>query len=183
MKGNRIAVTVVVVILVVLAGAWLLRRSGGGEAIDLIDQLGSASKAPASAAFAVDDVKLDTAMRAIELPGGAGSRITWSVRVPDNGWLRVNVGMRPESWNQPGDGVKFLVLVSDGKSSEELFSQHVDPFNNPADRKWIPVMVDLSGYGGEQVDLIFNTYASMPNTPVNVDNDLPLWGNPEILIR
>jgi hypothetical protein len=59
----------------------------------------------------------------------------------------------------------------------------VDPFNNQADRRWIPVMVDLSAYGGEQVDLIFNTYASPPNVPGNPDNDLPLWGTPEVVIR
>ena len=44
-------------------------------------------------------------------------------------------------------------------------------------------MVDLSAYGGEQVDLIFNTYASPPQGPGNMDNDLPLWGAPEIVIR
>ena len=33
---------------------------------------------------------------------------------------------------------------------------------NQTDRKWIPVMVDLSAYAGEEVDVIFNTYASAP---------------------
>jgi hypothetical protein len=91
--------------------------------------------------------------------------------------------LKTEAWQKPGDGVLFMVLVSDGKASDQLFTQHVDPFNNAADRRWIPVMVDLSAYGGEQVDLIFNTYASTPNVPFNPDNDLPLWGAPEIVIR
>ena len=103
--------------------------------------------------------------------------------MPDDGWLRVNLGLKPEVWEKPGDGVLFMVLVSDGKASDQLFKEQVDPFNKPADRRWIPVMVDLSAYGGEQVDLIFNTYASPPAVPANLDNDQPLWGAPEIVIR
>ena len=45
------------------------------------------------------------------------------------------------------------------------------------------VMVDLSAYGGEQIDLIFNTYASMPDKPSDQRNDMPLWGAPEIIVR
>jgi hypothetical protein len=73
------------------------------------------------------------------------------------------------------------VLVSDGKASDQLFTQHVDPFNSrrsPLD----PVMVDLSAWG-RGVNLMFNTYASPPKVPGNMDNDLPLWGAPEIVIR
>ena len=44
-------------------------------------------------------------------------------------------------------------------------------------------MVDLSAYGGEEVDLIFNTYASPPGKGSDQRNDLALWGAPEIVIR
>jgi hypothetical protein len=184
MKGNRAVLTAVVVVLVVVLGAWLLRRSSSAGAVDLLAQFDTATKAPAAGSFPVIDATLaGQTMKAIAAPGGAGSRIIWHVRVPDNGWLRVHVGLRPESWDLPGDGVKFLVLASDGRASEELFSQGVDPVANQADRKWYPVMVDLSGYGGEEVDLIFNTYASMPGRPADTQNDMPLWGAPEIVIR
>ena len=46
--------------------------------------------------------------------------------------------MKPESWTAEGNGVLFLVGVSDGKRFDELFRQHVNPFGNPGDRKWIP---------------------------------------------
>jgi hypothetical protein len=184
MKGNRVLVTAVVVVLVLGLGWYLVRRSGNAGAVDLLARFDQATKAPASAPFAVEDATLGSETRkAIAAPGGPGTRIIWKVRVPDDGWLRVNLGLKPDAWQKPGDGVLFMVIVSDGKAADQLFTQHVDPFNNAADRRWIPVTVDLSAYGGEQVDLIFNTYASLPTVPGNTDNDLPLWGTPEIIIR
>lgn len=184
MKGNRAVVIAAVVVLVIILGTWLMRRSNEGSAIDLIERFDTAAKAPAGEPFPIIDATLNgQTMKAVAAPGGNGSRITWHVQVPDSGWLRVYVGLRPESWELPGDGVKFLVLASDGKSSEELFSQSVDPVANAADRKWYMVMVDLSAYGGEQIDLIFNTYASMPGKPIDTRNDMPLWGLPEIIVR
>jgi hypothetical protein len=184
MKGNRVIVTAVVVVLVLGLGWYLLRRSGSAGAIDLLTRFDQATKRPESAPFPVIDATLgNETKKAIAPPGGPGTRIIWKVRVPDDGWLRVNLGLKTEAWQKPGDGVLFMVLVSDGKASDQLFTQHVDPFNNAADRRWIPVMVDLSAYGGEQVDLIFNTYASPPHVPFSSDNDMPLWGAPEIVIR
>ena len=58
-----------------------------------------------------------------------------------------------------------MALVSDGRASDELFIQDVDPFLNQTDRRWIPVMVDLSAYAGEEVDVILNTYGSTQASP------------------
>jgi hypothetical protein len=184
MKGNRAIITAVVVVLVLVLGWYLLRRSASSGTIDLLAQFDQAQKRPPTETFPIVEATLgNETKRAIAPPGIVGTRLIWKVRVPDDGWLRVNLGLKPEAWQKPGDGVLFMVLVSDGKASDQLFTQHVDPFNNAADRRWIPVMVDLSAYGGEQVDLIFNTYASPPKVPTNVDNDMPLWGAPEIVIR
>ena len=184
MRGNRAIVTAVVVVIVLVLGWYLLRRSGSPGALDLLAQFDQATKAPASEAFPIVEATLGTeSKRAIAPPGVAGTRIIWKVRVPDDGWLRVNLGLKPEAWQKTGDGVLFMVSVSDGKAFDQLFTQHVDPINNAADRRWIPVMVDLSAYGGEQVDLIFNTYASPPKAPPSLENDMPLWGAPEIVIR
>jgi hypothetical protein len=184
MKGNRAIVTAVVVVLVLGLGWYLLRRSSNSGAIDLLTQFDQAKKAPASETFPIVEATLgNETKKAIAPPGVAGTRIIWKVRVPDDGWLRVNLGLKTDAWQKPGDGVLFMVSVSDGKAFDQLFTQHVDPFNNAADRRWIPVMVDLSAYGGEQVDLIFNTYASLPKVPPSTDNDMPLWGAPEIVIR
>ena len=71
------------------------------------------------------------------------SRLTWK-RIPPDAWLRVHVGLKPESFTAEGDGVLFFVVISDGRASDALFEHYVNPFANPGERKWIPVMVDLS---------------------------------------
>ena len=184
MKANRTTLTVVVIILLVVTGWLLFRRGGDAPSIDLVAQFESAKKQPDPGVFAVGDIELKgETKRAISVAPSSGTRLTWNVTVPDDGWLWVSVGLKPEAWEKPGDGVKFHVGVSDGRAYEQLFTQHVDPFANTSDRRWIPVKLDLSGYAGEQVALIFNTNSSEPGKGDNRDNDLALWGAPEIVVR
>jgi hypothetical protein len=183
MKGNRVALIAVVVLLVAIAVWWWVRPSGRGT-VDLMTQFDKATKKPDGAPFAVVDATLNgETKKSIAPPVGQGTRIVWRLRVPDDGWLKVDLGLKPEAWEQDGDGVLFMVGVSDGRSFESLFTQQVNPFGNKVDRRWIPVMVDLSAYGGEEVDVVFNTYASPPGKPGDERNDLALWGAPEIVIR
>jgi hypothetical protein len=186
MKGNRAVLTAVVVLAVIVAGWWLFGRGGGNRRIDLLDRFAEAEKRPADPAnlFTVTDVTLaGVTKKAIAIQPTAGTRITFKVRVPDDGWLWVSLGMHPDAWTKEGDGVKFLVGVSDGRAFEELFAQHVHPVANQGDRKWVDVRVDLSTYAGEDISLMFNTYASLPGAPGDMRNDLALWGNPEIVVR
>jgi hypothetical protein len=184
MKANRTTLTVVVIIILLITGWWLFRRGTAAHSIDLLAQFDSAKKQPSADVFTVVDATLSgESKRAIAIAPTAGTRLTWKITVPDDGWLWVWVGLKPEAWDKPGDGVKFHVGVSDGRSYEQLATQHVDPFNNPSDRKWTPVKVDLSAYSGEQVDLILNTNSSEPNKGDNRDNDLALWGAPQVVVR
>lgn len=183
MKGNRAVLTAVVVVLALVVGWWLFGRGGGEGSVNLIDRFETAEKRPSPETFSVVDATLGSeAKRAIAVSPVVGSRLRYKVTVPEDGWLWVSVGMRPESWEKEGDGIRFLVGVSDGRAFEELFAQHVNPFANPGDRKWIPVRVDLSTYAGEEVEIFFNTYASVGGGP-DQRNDLGLWGSPEIVVR
>jgi hypothetical protein len=184
MKGNRAVLTAVVVLVVIVVGWWLFGRGGDNRRIDLLDRFAGAEKRPDAKLFTVADVTLaGVTKKAIAIQPAAGTRTIFKVRVPDDGWLWVSLGMHPDSWTKEGDGVKFLVGVSDGRVFEELFAQHIHPVANQGDRKWVDVRVDLSTYAGEDIDLIFNTYASLPGAPHDERNDLPLWGNPEIVVR
>ena len=184
MKVNRAVVIGVVALILVIVGWWLFRRSSQGGAVDLLAKFDQAQKKPEAGAFDLVDATLNGETRKSIAPRpSAGTRLTWHLQIPDDGWLRVNLGLKPEAWTQEGDGVLFMVGVSDGRSFEALFSQYVNPYGNTADRRWIPVMVDLSAYGGEEVDLIFNTFASQPGKPSDERNDFALWGTPEIVIR
>jgi hypothetical protein len=184
MKANQAAAAAVVIIVLVAGGSWLFRRGGGGSPIDLLAAFETAAKRPSADVFSLADATLNgETYRAVLIQPAVGTRLIFKVRVPDDAWLKVAVALQPEAWDKPGDGVLFRVLVSDGRTSDPLFSQHVDAFGNKADRRWIPVTVDLSAYAGEEVDLIFNTNSSSPGKVENHDNDLALWGAPEIFVR
>ncbi len=72
-------------------------------------------------------------------------------------WLDFSIGMLPDSWNQSGDGVEFLVKVITDREEQVVFSQTIDPKNNPTDRKWHPFSVDLTQFAGQTVQIQFET--------------------------
>jgi hypothetical protein len=176
MKSNRAVLTAVVLLVVIAAGWWLFHR-GSSARVDLLSQFQQAKKAGGE--YTLADVTLagETKQAIAAPPNG---RLTFHVRIPDDGWLRVSLGMKPESWDKDGNGVLFFAGVSDGRSFERLFEQVLNPHANPSERKWIPVDVDLSAYAGEEMDVIFNTRASPGGQPDDPRNDLPLWGAPVI---
>ena len=182
MKGNRAVLTAVVVLVLIVAGWWLFKRGNRGPSIDLVSTFATAQKQPASGIAEVVEVDLngDRKRAIFTVPP---TRLTWKLKVPDDGWLKVDLGMKPEAWEKEGNGVWYYVGVSDGHAYEELFSQHVDPFNNKSDRRWVPVFVDLSAYAGEEVGIVFNSRTSAERTPDDPRNDMALWGAPEIVIR
>ena len=182
MKGNRAVLTAVVLLVLIIAGWWLFKRSNRGPSIDLIASFNTAQKKPAEGTFEVIDANLNgDSKRAIFTK--PASRMICKVRIPDDGWLMVSLGMKPESWEQEGDGVLFRIGVSDGRTFEDLLTQHMDPFHNKSDRRWLPVVVDLSAYAGEEVEVIFNTNVSVPGKPDDARNDTALFATPEIVIR
>jgi len=184
MKGNRSLAIAVAVVAVLVLGWWLFGRSGGGGAIDLMERFASAQKRPDEGSFVAGDVTLNgETKKAIAVAPSVGTRITFKAHIPDDGWLRVSVGLKEEAWTQEGDGVLFRAIVSDRRASDELFVQHVNPFLNHTDRKWITLMVDLSAYAGEEVEVMLNTNASPPGKPGDVRSDLAVWGAPEIVVR
>ena len=103
--------------------------------------------------------------------------------MPDDGWLKLSLGLKPESWTIEGNGVHFYAGVSDGRAFEQLFTQTVNPFANASERRWIPVTVDLSAYAGEEMDVILNTVVSAPGAAPDDRGDMPVWGAPEIVRR
>jgi hypothetical protein len=176
MKMNRAVLTALVLVIVIAAGWWLFHR-GSSAKVDLLHEFDQAKKAGGE--FTVVDANLagETKQAIAAPPNG---RIIFHVRIPDDGWLRVSVGMKPESWDKEGNGVLFFAGVSDGRSFEQLFEQTLNPFANPSERKWIPVAVDLSAYAGEEMDVILNTRAGKGEGASDTRNDLPLWGAPVI---
>ena len=179
---NRAVLTAVVLLVLIILGVWLFKRNNRGPAIDLIATFGSAEKRPAGGTFEVVEADLNGDRKRAIFTAPA-SRLIWKMRIPDDGWLMVALGLKPESWATEGDGVLFRIGVSDGRVFEDLVTHHLDPFHNKGDRRWVPVAVDLSAYGGEEVEVIFNTNVSVPGKPDDGRGDTALFGAPEIVVR
>lgn len=178
-----VLIGVAVAVLVVWS---LLRPSSDGElAIDLIEQFDAAvDKRPDPSIFEVIDATIAGETKPAILVRDP-SRLVYRVVVPDNGELRISLGLLEEAWTIPGDGVLFRVLVGAGGPPEEILNILLNPYGNPNDRRWEELSLDLSEYSGETVDLFFNTNASPPGRPPqdNRDGDLAVWGTPRLYAR
>ena len=106
------------------------------------------------------------------------SRILWTVTVPPGAVLRTAAALRADVWGTPGDGALFRIGVSDGPTYTEFFKVWIRPADQPADRRWFPVEIDLSRYEGRQVKIIFNTE---PGESGNAVGDACVWGAPRIV--
>jgi hypothetical protein len=181
MSTARRSVLIALVVLIPLA-YWLFRDTAPSGGIDLIDTFQEAEKRPPDGTFILADQTLGGETHAA-IETKPESRIIWRVRLPRDAWLRTWIALKPETWEGPGDGVLFRIGVSDGVNYDQLLNEVVNPAGNPDDRRWIPINLDLAAYAGQPVEVIFNTNASPPGAPVDYQNDLALWGAPEVYVR
>ena len=186
MRRNQI-IALVVLLVLLAAGIWYVRRGRTGQVsqnlVDLYPSAEARSNIALALAFSVGDETLGgETKRAIYMV--PTSRLTFKrMEIPEGAWLRAWIGIREEGWTKSTDGVLFRFGVSDGRTYDELLKQHVDPLHNTNDRRWIPVTIDLSAYAGQQVDLIFNTNASLPGRGNDTAYDFAIWGQPEIYVQ
>lgn len=166
---------------VVALAAWWGTVGEPRVVTDLIAELPNATqRRPSPEAFLVQPITL----AGVEQPAiyvAQQSRLAWNVQVPTGGWLRVSLGVREEAWSREGSGVLFMVGVSDAGRYEELVSLIVNPYANPSDRQWLPVLLDLSPWAGQTVELVFNTRVAYPDA--NPANHLAVWGAPAVVTR
>lgn len=186
MLKNRLLL--VAIALVILAGLlfWARRRAAErGPEIDLVAQFDTAEKRsnlPPAKAFEVRDLTVNGETRK-SIFCHPTSRITWRITVPDDAVLRTWIALAPDAWTKEGDGVLFRIGVSDGARYQELANEYMNPYGEQSDRRWRPVTIDLSWYGGRQVDLIFNTNSSQQGRGDNPAFDWAYFGAPGIYAR
>lgn len=166
--------------VIALVAWWSLSAGGGTQAIDLLARFESAVRRPSPDVFVVQDISIGGTPKP-SIAVTQASRIIWTEVIPPHGWLEVSLGLREEAWAREGDGVLFRVGISRAGVYDELVSLVVNPFANPADRQWYPVLLDLSPYAGESVEIIFNTNAGVNSE--NAANDLAVWGEPRLVVR
>ena len=149
--------------------------------LDLVDHLPNATQQrPSPESFLVQDIRLNgETKRSIYV--AEPSRLIFTETMPADAWLSVNLGVREAAWEREGGGVLFMVGVSHAGRYQELVSLVVNPRANPADRQWLPVLLDLSPWAGLQVELILNPRE--PHEGAGIVNHLAVWGAPAIVTR
>lgn len=86
----------------------------------------------------------------------APNQVIYTLTVPENGLLRFSIALSPEVWTpEKGDGVNFKVFIQEKDAAEGqfVFLRYINPKANPNDRRWRNYAVDLSAWGGKQVNL------------------------------
>jgi hypothetical protein len=104
--------------------------------------------------------------------------VTRRMWLPDAAVLSFAVGIDPEVWSAPGDGVEFVVELREGGRMTPLFSAYLDPKSNPADRRWVEAQVDLSGYARRDIELVLRTLPGASG-----DHDWAGWASPKVSLR
>lgn len=176
-------------VVLAVAVAWFALRPGGNgnltaDLVELFPTDAVTQRRPNPETFEVVQATIAGDTRPAIL-AKESSRLVYRVQVPDNGELRVGLGLREEAWTVQGDGVLFRILIGAGGPPEEVLNLVINPFGNPNDRVWHDISIDLTEYAGETIELYFNTNASPPSRPpVNDTNgDLALWGAPGVYAR
>ena len=171
------------VVAVTAFGLWqVMSRSGAENQIDLLAKLPEADKRTnvvEGPQFVVETVTIDGETKRTVL-ARTTSRLILPLTITRDAWFDVSFAMKPETWDQPGDGAQFRVGVSDGRVYEELLKQYVNP--KRGDRRWFSARLDLSAYEGRQVKLILNTDPGLPGS-VDTANDLAVWAEPRVYTK
>ena len=128
-----------------------------------------------------DTLTIDYEPRAI-LFQHPSSRVTYRVDVPERAGLHFGLGMDPAVWSpDKGDGVEYNVYVRHPDEPYKLyrvFHRYLDPKRNSDDRHWLDQVVDLSAYGGQTVDVIFE---ALPGPAGDANFDWGGWSMPVLV--
>src|SRR5579862_4860383 len=113
----------------VAAATWFFMGRGHDQlAVDLMSEFPKAHKQPADDVFQT----IDASVKGRSLPSifvALPSRLTFShVTIPDSAWLKVSLGVKEEGWTIRGDGVTFMIVISDGKRPEGLLTRDMNPY-------------------------------------------------------
>ena len=127
------------------------------------------------------------AYRSIQVVGGTGrvailahppSRLEWLVKTRDGVHeFQAEVALEEGAWGYvSSDGVTFRGLIVQGGMEREFLRIHIDPYNNPEHRGWVPVRAPVE-VNDRQFILALETDIG-PNG--NADFDWALWAEPKI---
>jgi hypothetical protein len=88
-------------------------------------------------------------------PAVSGSTaLVFPVKIEPATTFQADLAVAPEAWTLEGDGLAFSLYVENNAGMQLVYSSYLDPKHHQQDRRWVPLQVDLSSFGGELVRLI-----------------------------
>ena len=88
-------------------------------------------------------------------PAPSGSTaLVYPVKIESATTFRADLAAAPEAWTLEGDGLTFSLYVEDDAGMHLVYSRYVDPKHHQQDRRWVPMQVNLTPFGGKVVRLI-----------------------------
>jgi hypothetical protein len=110
------------------------------------------------------------------------SRVIYPMKLPEKAALQFGLGMSPDVWSPSmGDGVEYSIYIRKPSQPDTLnlvYRRFLDPKNEPMDQSWFDERVDLSQFGGENVEVIFE---ALPGPAGNADFDWGGWSSPVLI--
>lgn len=88
------------------------------------------------------------------------SRITYSVPVGSGSSLAFAIGILTEAWEKIPQGVKFDIEITEGGTTENIFSRVLQPKRNIGDRGWHNFIIPLEKFSGKTIMITFITTGS-----------------------
>jgi hypothetical protein len=148
---------------------------------DFIEQFPDARKQPSTAAFDIADLKVEGVAKRSIL-AREQTRLTYHVTVPPHARFRVSIAIAPDIRSEAGQGVLFLVGVSDGQWYQNKHMVTLDPIQRSDDRHWRELVVNLEEFAGLTVDIVLNTRATSTTSTAG-ERLLAAWGSPTVTAR
>jgi hypothetical protein len=104
------------------------------------------------------------------------SEIEYQLHIPtDSISLNFCIGMDQNVWSpEKGDGVQFDIYINKLGERKKIFSEYIDPKNNPADQKWFCSEINLSQFQNKTINLSFVT---LPGPKGSNSFDWAGWGD------
>jgi tetratricopeptide (TPR) repeat protein len=110
------------------------------------------------------------------------SQLTYRLEIPQQASLHFGLGLDPAVWSpDKGDGVEYNLYVrypNEPYVLNQVYHRYLDPKNVADDRHWLDQVVDLSDYGGQIVDLIFE---ALPGPAGDASFDWGGWSTPVLV--
>lgn len=110
------------------------------------------------------------------------TKLSYWIDLPFNSLLWFGIGMDPDVWSpDKGDGVEYNIYIRYPDNPNLLyrvFHKYIDPKNLPQDQRWFDNFLDLRSYGGQTVEIIFET---LPGPNNNSNYDWGGWSTPMLI--